>query len=499
MESSFKNVLSLFSANIVVKALGIFSVMVLIRFLTKEELSLLPNYAVVAALAITVSNFGIFPTLIREIPLLLHEQKFAEARAMINTSLLIILPVLTAVSAVSYMFSEELATYLLGEESYALHFRIMAVSFVFSGVRQFFDYGYWAYDMFKEQSYLLFIEGLVKVVLNIVGVIFFGALGLVVSLALTSLVSCVVSIYYFREVLFAPNFQLTSVKKLLLDSSPYYLEGFLMYFRTQGDQLFVSTFLGPEKLAFYFVAKKLYDILQIFTKPLDKVFTNSLAKLRSKLDEFSDLVSEIFTLNIYLCVPFFALCIGLTPLFINIIAGDGYQEAVPASILLTLTLLVYFLQISTFRGAIFLLKSPTSRFKLTVVESGSLAVFSLLLINPFGVEGVALARLLTVVTTGIYSYYYTRQDINLALDYKPVIIVVIISVFIATALLLTQDYSQHIITVAVASLLLTSTFFVVVNRSISKKYYSSLNSFLPFAITDPVTLVHEKLSAKKRV
>ena len=499
MESSFKNVLSLFSANIVVKALGIFSVMVLIRFLTKEELSLLPNYAVVAALAITVSNFGIFPTLIREIPLLLQERKFAEARAMINTSLLIILPVLTIVSAVSYVFSEELASYLLGDESYTLHFKIMAVSFVFSGIRQFFDYGYWAYNMFKEQSHLLFIEGLVKVVLNIVGVIFFGALGLVVSLALTSLVSCFVSIYYFRSILFAPNFRFTSVKKLLLDSAPYYLEGYLMYFRTQGDQLFVSTFLGPEKLAFYFVAKKLYDILQIFTQPLDKVFTNSLAKLRSKLDEYSNLVSEIFTLNIYLCVPFFALCIGLTPIFINIIAGSGYQETLPTSILLTLTLLIYFLQISTFRGAIFLLKSPTSRFKLTIVESGSLAVFCLVLIHPLGVEGVALARLLTVLTTGFYSYYYTRQDISLVLERKPILVILVVSTFIAVTLLLAQSYSQHIILVGLVSLLVMSIFFVVINRSISKKYYSSLNTFLPFALVDPVTLLHDKFLAKKRV
>ena len=499
MESSFRNVLSLFSANVVVKALGIFSVMVLIRFLTKEELSLLPNYAVVAALAITVSSFGIFPTLIREIPLLLQEKKFVEARAMINTSLLIILPILIAVSAVSYVFSEELASYLLGDKSYALHFRIMAVSFVFSGIRQFFDYGYWAYDMFKEQSYLLFIEGLVKVVLNIVGVVFFGALGLVVSLALTSLVSCIVSVYYFRSILFAPNFQFTSVKKLLLDSAPYYLEGFLMYFRTQGDQLFVSTFLGPEKLAFYFVAKKLYDILQIFTKPLDKVFTNSLAKLRSKLEEFSSLVSEIFTLNIYLCVPFFALCIGLTPLFINVIAGSGYEEAIPASILLTLTLLVFFLQISTFRGAIFLLKSPASRFKLTVVESGSLAVFSLMLIHPFGVEGVALARLLTVIATGLYSYYYTRQDISLSLDRKPVVVVLVVSTFIAVAMLLAQNYSHHIVMIVTVSLLVTGIFFVTVNRSISEKYYSSLNTFLPFAVVDPVTLLRDKLLAKKKV
>ena len=473
--------------------------MVLIRFLTKEELSLLPNYAVVSGLAITVSSFGLFPTMIREIPLLLQEQSFDRARAIINTSLLIILPPLMIVSAVSYFFSEELALYLLGEKAYSLHFKIMAVSFAFSGIRQFFDYGYWAYDMFKEQSYLLVIEGLVKIVLNIVGVIFFGALGLVVSLALTSLVSCVISVYYFRSILFASDYQVISPKYLLVKSAPYYLESYLMYFRTQGDQLFVTTFLGPEQLAVYFVAKKLYDILQIFTRPLDKVFTNSLAKLRGKLGEFNERVSEIFTLNVFLFVPFIALCMGLTPLFIKIIAGNEYLEAVPASLLLTMTLLVYFFYTSTFGRTIFLLKPSTSRFKLTLVESVSLAVFSFFLIKGFAVEGIALARLLTVIVTGLYSYFYTRRDVDLTIEGKPLVIVSVISMVMTAVLLLAQDYSSHIMVVGVALLLAIIMFLVVINRSISAKYYSFINSFFPFKVADPVTEVHHKLFAKKKV
>ena len=499
MESNFKNLSSLFSANILVKALGIISVMVLIRFLTKEELSLLPNYAVVAGLALTVSSFGLFPTMIREVPFLLQEQRFDRARAIINTSLLYILPSLIIVSAVSYVFSEELASYLLGDRAYSLHFKIMAVSFVFSGIRQFFDYGYWAYDMFKEQSYLLVIEGIVKVILNVVGVIFFGALGLVVSLALTSLVSCVTSIYYFRGILFAANYQVISPKYLLKESAPYYLESYLMYFRNQGDQLFVTTFLGAEQLAVYFVAKKLYDILQIFTRPLDKVFTNSLAKLRGKLGRFSVRISEILTLNVFLFIPFIALCIGLTPLFIRIIAGEEYLEAVPASMLLTLTLLVYFFYTSTFGRAIFLLKPSTSRFKLTLVESVSLAVFSLLLIKDFAVEGVALARLLTVLVTGLYSYFYTRRDIDLTIERKPIVIVTIISIAMAVTLLFAQSYSPHIAAVVIALSLVVVAFLVVVNRSISEKYYSFINLFFPFKIADPVIQLRNKLFAKKKV
>ena len=499
MKSSFKNLSSLFSANIVVKALGIFSVMVLIRFLTKEELSLLPNYAVVAGLAITLSSFGLFPTMIREIPFLLEEKNFDRARAIINTSLLIILPPLALISVISYFFSAELASYLLGDKAYSLHFKIMAVSFAFSGIRQFFDYGYWAYDMFKEQSYLLVIEGLVKVVLNIVGVVFFGALGLVVSLALTSLISCVVSIYYFRSILFAPNYQIISPKFLLVKSGPYYLESYLMYFRTQGDQLFVTTFLGPEQLAVYFVAKKLYDILQIFTRPLDKVFTNSLAKLRGKLGEFNERLSKIFTLNIFLFVPFIALCMGLTPLFIKVIAGNEYLEAVPASLLLTLTLLVHFFYTSTFGRTIFLLKPSTSRFKLTLVESVSLAIFSSLLIGKFAVEGVALARLLTVTVTGLYSYFYTRRDVDLTIEGKPIAMVSVVSIAMTAALLLTQSYSSNIFTLAVALLLAVAAFLVIVNRSISEKYYSFINSFFPFKIADPVTEAQDRLFSKKKV
>ncbi|MGB3849312.1 MAG: oligosaccharide flippase family protein [Tunicatimonas sp.] len=499
MNSALKNILSLFSANILVKGLGIFSVMILIRFLTKEELALLPNYAVVTGLALTISSFGLLPTLIREIPFLLQEKQFDQARSMVITSLWVILPILVVVSIVSYAYSEELATYLLGTEAYALHFKIMAVSFVFSGVRQFFDYSYWAYDMFKEQSRLLVIEGVIKVVFNIVGVVFFGALGLVVSLALTSLISCLVSIYYFRQTLFVGSYQTVSLKHLLSKSAPFYLEGYLMYFRTQGDQLFVTTFLGAEQLAVYFVAKKLYDILQIFTKPLDKVFTNALAKLQGNLGKFNQQLSEIFTINSFIFVPFIALCTGLTPLFIEVIAGSEYAEAVPASLLLTATLLVYFFYASTFGRAIFLLRPSTSRFKLTVVESVSLAIFSLLLVNKLAVEGIALARLLTVIVTGLYSYFYMKRDVKLNVERKPVLLVLVISAVMTFGLLYTQSYSTNFALVAAALLLALAAFVVAIHYTVSDKYYAFINRLLPVKIADPLRLIQTKFSAKKKV
>lgn len=494
MNSSLKSLVSLFSANIIVKVLGLGSIFVLTRFLTKEELSLIPNFTLISGLALVLANFGLTPVIIKTIPALLSEKNEKEAHSITYTCIVLIVPMLVLISIFIFIFSESVSVFLLESPDFSLHFKIIAASVTFTGLQNLFGYTYWSYDLLKKESKLHVIEGVVKVILNIGLVILYGSIGLVVSLAITQIISLSYAIYDLRHILFAPNKEFVNLKSLLKESLPFQLESFLMYFRAQGDQLVVTTFLGAETLAIYFVAKKVYDILQMFARSLDKVFTGSLAKQVGDVKKFSLKVSEIFQLNVFILVPFVSFCLGLTPFLITLIAGSEYDDAVPTSMLLTLCLLIQVFNSSTYGRSVFLLRSSMGRFKLTLINSAGLLVFSMIGIKFFSIEGVAMARILAELLTYFFGYLFIRKEVKVSFNTKHIIVVFAISLISAIILLIPQIYSTGFIAVIIGVASAVLFYLIAINRSISNSYYSFINSFLPFYLRDPLSMLMSKFS-----
>jgi len=493
MNSSLKSLISLFSANLIVKVLGIGSIFVLTRFLTKEELSLIPNYTLISGLALVLANFGLAPVIIKTIPALLSENNKQKAHSITYTSILIILPMLVFLSVVVFTFSKGVSNFLIGSSDYSLHFKIIAASITFAGLRNFFGYTYWAYNLLKKESKLLVVEGVIKVILNIGLVLLYGSIGLVVSLAITQIVSLIYGAYDLRHILFAPKKEIVNLKELFKEALPFQLESFLLYFRAQGDQLVVTSFLGAEALSMYFIAKKVYDILQMFARSLDKVFTANLAKQVGDLKKYSLRVSEIFKLNAFILLPFVAFCLGLTPFFIRIIAGAEYDDAILTSMLLTFALLIHVFNSSTYGRSVFLLRPSMGRFKLSLINSVCLLSLSIIGINVFSIEGVAIARILAELITYFSGYLFIHNEVKLRFNSKQIVVVVFISVVSSAILLVPQFYNNDFIAVLISTLGAIGFYLLAINRSISNSYYSFINLFLPFCLKDPLTVIFSKL------
>ena len=494
MSKSLKSLVSLFSANIIVKVLGVGSIFVLTRYLTKEELALIPNYTLISGMALVLANFGLAPVIIKTIPAMLSADNVKKAHAVTFKCITLILPMLVLISLVIFYFSEQVSYFLLDSKNYVLHFKIIAASVSFAGLRNFFGYTYWAYDLLKRESRLLVVEGVIKVILNISLVIFYGSIGLVISLALTQIVSLTYAIYDLRKILFTKQSETIYLKSLLSESLPFQLESFVLYFRAQGDQLIVTTFIGAEALAVYFIAKKVYDIVQMFSRSIDKVFTGSLAKQVKDLNKFNSKVSDIFKLNVFVFLPIIAFIIGLTPLFIELLAGDKYTDAIPTSILLTVALLIHVLNNSTYGRSVFLLKSSVGRFKLSLINSVTLLSLSFVGVKFFSIEGVAVARVIAEVVTYFAGYLFIRNQVKLEFKYSQIITVIIISIVVAVILLLSQVFSGSIFTVIIGLVIALLFFLIAINRSITTNYYSFINSYLPFCFRDPLQVIYSKLN-----
>lgn len=491
MSNSLKDLIHLVSSNAILKVLGIVSVMVYTRYLLKEELALVPLFAIMGRLSMVVFSFGILPTLVRDIPHLLREKKTELVSSAINTSIMVILPGILLFSILSYFFADRLALYFLQTESYTPHLKLMAVGFFFTGVNQAFSYIYWCLSRFQQESSRNVIVGFMQVITGIAFVMIWGIYGLLASLVICSMINTGIFLYSLRDILFT-SFKLYPLRKLIVESIPFYLESYLMYFRAEGDQLLVAGLLGPQALAIYYIAKKPYDILQSFTQSLDKVLTTSLAKFRDNMEVFNKKVNSIITLNSFILFPVILLTIGVCPTFVVLIAGAGYEAAVVPSMILLLWLGAQVSWKTAIGKSIFILQSSTGRFKVTLIETVILLSLVYILGHFHGLIGVVVARFLATVLAGICAYYFVRKDIAVKIDLKGISTVTAYGVVMCMLLLVAQHLTASYAMLSFSFLFSVTLFLFLINRTISDKYYNILNSVSPFRIIDPFAYLLNK-------
>ena len=74
MKKGFKDLAYMVSSNTVLKLLGIVSIVIFTRYLEKEELALIPVFALLGRLSVVVFSFGMLPKLIKDVPSLLKKK-----------------------------------------------------------------------------------------------------------------------------------------------------------------------------------------------------------------------------------------------------------------------------------------------------------------------------------------------------------------------------------------------------------------------------------------
>jgi len=336
------------------------------------------------------------------------------------------------------------------------------------------------------------VVGVIQIVTTVVFIIAWGIFGFIISLVLSSVVSTIIYIHNLRDVIFVSSFKWNPGKSWFRESIPFYLESYLMFFREQGDQLFVATLLGPNAMAVYFIAKKPYDILSSFTISLDQVLTTSLAKLKNQKKLFNERVSNIITLNSYILFPLVLIAIGVCPTGILLIAGKGYEAAVVPSAILLLWLIVQLSWRTALGKPIFILKSSSGRFKVTLVETLTLIGFMLVLGHFYGLMGVVIGRLIATVVAGVYAYSLIKNDVSINIDIKSIATITANGMVVCALLLLVQYTSANYLLIGVSFIASIALYLFLINRTVSDTYYSVLNSVSPFKIKDPFSYLIKK-------
>lgn len=476
----FSDNLKVTSGQVILRVFSILFLIFYARVLTPFELSILPVFAVLAGISTLLFEFGLFPTLVREVPKLLEKDR-EKAISLLHTSSLIIAIGVAIFSTLTFLFSSKIASIFFKEPEFAYLIELMSIGFFLTGLNDILTADMRATSEFGKLTLRNITFRISQRVLGIALFFIWGIRGLIIGFNLGIAIGVIMSIYFLRRYLFT-RFRWYPIKELLKFSFPYYIEGYLHYFRNQGDQLIVGAFLSPAHLSAYYIARRLFDNLDIFRISIDQTITPALSKLSSsgakRVEESFTKISILFP---YFVIPLCFLAASLSFAFVNLAGGEKYLNATIPAIILCFTLLLYFFMIPLSRS-IFVLGNPVERLKITAIHSFLILLFLILLTRNLGILGVALSRLLAVIVTLIYAYFALRKLMVIKFDSKAVTNSLFASMVMASIISFAQIIYYKLYLVPLYAAIGILVFFFLFVKMLRKHELELIKSVLPMRI-----------------
>ena len=486
-KKSVKSLLQLTTANVAVKILGVLMIALFTRYLTKEELAILPVYEMLAVLSGIMFGFGLQPTFLRLLPSLYSENP-DEARGMVFSGGLMFVTGSLVFACGTFFLSGWLSSILFKGPDFAHIIKIASAGFFFVSLKNFSHMVLWTKSRFDKIS-ITQITGAGGRALFAGGfLLLWGVEGMTAGLVLNEIICAAVSLYFIRDILMGPRVPLYPLGDLMKQSLPFYFEGFLNYLRLQGDNWIVATMLGPATMAIYFVAQRLPGMMQMFIQSLDKVVTSELSQRKNQPQEMENYIQNVFLINSHIILPGTIFIMGLAPLFILVVAGQEYMASVVPCLILCTVLPLKALQIPLNRG-IFVIHPPMVRVVMTMIESAVL-ILSLFLLAPLLAEnGIAMSRVVAAASALIMAQLVLKRTIGLGLPWGQAVLSVTFSAVMAGIVLGMQFWNNNLYATPVYALVGILVFLILVHIFNSKAYYEVINTVLPFKLNDPVDMV----------
>jgi O-antigen/teichoic acid export membrane protein len=414
--AALRDVSKLLLGNVVAKALGTASLMLFARLLSKDQLAIFPAFLMLVGLANLFLSLGIYQYFLRTLPLL-FQNDWQEARRLIATGATVIVGGTIPVVLVAIYFRLAVATYMFDDPRKSWIVIYAGVGSIPYAISKIVEFIMWARGQYTQTSIVQIAESVVRPVFTIILYAAMGYTGIVVGLVAAQFVIAALSVFYARDIFPGGIPARFPLRRLFLQSMPYYLESYLWYIRGDGDTLLVSVFMGPSFLAAYYVAKTLLTNLLVLWTSVDKVAAERLARSGYHDINFGDRVRQLHSVLSQVVAPGILLLVALAPYGIVLVAGPKYlSSATPAALLL----MVGFVQFQTIAldRALFVAGSPMVRLTKTAIESGISLASALLLAHPLGLTGIALARVFGPCGGALYSLFMLGRRFAIRLPFR---------------------------------------------------------------------------------
>jgi O-antigen/teichoic acid export membrane protein len=388
--------------------------LVVARVLPGIELAALPVMNILNEVCTRLSDLGLTSTCVQRGPELLSRGEHRQAAAMARTAALIPFLIAWFVAAVLFWQADAVAVLLLKDVSIAPIVRLICLGIAGYRLRTTCLLLLQAWQRFGLLGALRVGNNLVRL-LSLGGYWLAGIEGLLATLVLGQWLLALVALVMLRDVLFSEA-TLVAPLQLARYSAPYYLNGFVRFGTMQADQLLVGVALLPEQLATYYVIRQLFDFLVMYVDTLIDSFLPRLSELRAA---GRDRVIQAFRwTSRFLAVAVIPLCCIMASLSYPLLQVYGGAKYLSANMpLATLALAALFYTSYSYYGAhVYALGRPMEHLGQESVGGLLNVGFGLLLMSGLGIQGFALARLLSLLGATLFSASLLRRSYPVRLD-----------------------------------------------------------------------------------
>ena len=279
---------------------------------------------------------------------------------------------------------------------------LIALMLVFDTVREF------GYSLFRAHEKME-REALVDLFTNI-AVCGLGFFALYVSATATALllgyiagsflgfIAAIILLFpYFRDV--TKYVRPALVRRIIALAWPIGLLGVLGSLMINTDMIMVAWFKNAETVGYYAAAQKpiqlLYIVPTLLASAVFPVFAR-LAKVNNV--RFREVFEKCLVLTFGMAIPVVAVGSVLAPQLIQLLFPGGYEPAVPAFSLLLLTV-VFVFPSALFSNALFSYNEQRQFLLFVFIGVVSNALLDYLLIPSYGIEGSAVATIISQLLT----------------------------------------------------------------------------------------------------
>lgn len=413
--SAEKDVFKLLGGSAAAKVLGIASMILFTRLLTKDQMAVFPAFLMLAGLPVLFLTFGIFAAFIRDVPGLLRTDKALVRSLIVTGSGIIILGTIVPTVA-AYWWSDRIAEFVFRRADDGWIIRTMIPGFLAYVISKIAENVMWGRGQFGASSVIQIVESIVRPVTTTALFFLLGFKGIVIGLVAAQLIMAAIGFWYVRDIFLGPLPPVYPLGKLIRESMPYYIGNYLSYLRGDGDTFLVTVLLGPAALAEYYLAKTLYSNVGLILTAVDKVAVQRLARFAGDRS-FNDKIRELHIRISQTTIPFGLLVIAAAPGLILVLGGSRYVGATGPAILLLVVALIQFAIIPVDR-AVYIAVPGFLRVASAIIEAGAVLGTALLLAPYAGLLGVAAARIIAPIVYCLFGVFILHRRLGLSLPFQ---------------------------------------------------------------------------------
>lgn len=409
----FKYVLINTSSQVLSFLISLIFIAYISKILNKKEMGIFSLLQIIYSIFGVITNLGLGQTSWKKIPELLASREYKKVSLILGANIHIPNIVYLLTGGIALIFSSEISSIFFKDSLYRDYVVMIIINVFFILLFDRISIILLALQKFSTLSLLNLFNNLSQRILAIVlFYIGYELKGIFFGFLIGSIIFGLLGIISIRKYLVLTyKINTRNIVDLIKFGIPYWIQNIARFGFTQIDQIVVGMLFTPEKLAGYYIAKKIISpIILILEAPL-QVFIPKLSE-NKKIEIYDNKKTKINAVYLGLSISAAVLTVLLSEKLIYIIGGKNYIEDSYILKMLSGYLLCYFI-FSLISVDIFILNHPKDILWLNVLTGITSIFITIALAKSIGISGIILGQIGGLLIGSIYGKIKTHNKTNL--------------------------------------------------------------------------------------